>query len=91
LQSVTIKYCYSYKDPFLFGDTGAGDMVRAGSRGLLILVTISLMVSIFTPMGMIGNASASGPTYVPHSTIHIDNNNNLLSLRAAGGSLDRGP
>ncbi|HEY3421455.1 MAG TPA: NosD domain-containing protein [Methanomassiliicoccales archaeon] len=65
-------------------------MKIAGSKGLLILVTFSLVVSIFSSVGTIGVVQASGPTYIPHSTIHIDNNNDLLSLRAAGGCTGSG-
>src|SRR5665811_962658 len=69
---------------------GAGDVKMANGRGLLILVTISLVISIFAPMGMIGDVQASGPTYVPHSTIHIDKNSDLVTLRSSGGCTGSG-
>ena len=65
-------------------------MKVATSKGFLILVTFSLIVSIFVSVGMIGDVQASGTTYVPYSSIHIAGNNDLLTLRSSGGCTGSG-
>ena len=65
-------------------------MKIASGRRLLILVTFSLIVSIFASSGAISVVQASGPTYVPYSPIHIDKNNDLQALKSSGGCTGSG-
>ncbi len=57
-------------------------MKIAIGKGLLILVSFSLLLSIFASVGTIGDVQASGPTYVTHSPIRITSNNDLAALKA---------
>ena len=59
-------------------------------RGLLILVSFSLVVSIFASAGIIGDVQASGPTYTTRSAIHINNNGDLATLQSSGGCTGNG-
>jgi parallel beta-helix repeat protein len=60
-------------------------MKLATGRVLLILVSFSLVVSMFVSVGPIGAVQASAPTYVAHSPIHIDKNSDLKTLESTGG------
>jgi parallel beta-helix repeat protein len=51
----------------------------------MILVSFSLVVSIFASVGTIGDVQASGPTYTPHSLIRIDKNSDFETQRSSGG------
>ena len=50
-------------------------------RGLLILVTFSLIVTAFVSVGAIGDVRASGPAYVSHAPISITSHSALVALR----------
>ena len=65
-------------------------MKIATGRGLLIIVSFSLVVSIFASAGIIGEVQADGPTYTTHSAIHINNNADLAALRTSNGSTGSG-
>lgn len=54
------------------------------SRGLLILVSFSLILSMFASVGPIGEVQASGPTYTPHGTILINSIGAINTLKNAG-------
>ena len=60
-------------------------MKTAIGRGLLILVSISLVASIFASAGIIGDVQAGGPTYETHSAIRINNNGDLASMSSSDG------
>ncbi|HEY3420064.1 MAG TPA: fibronectin type III domain-containing protein [Methanomassiliicoccales archaeon] len=59
-------------------------MKTATGKGLLILVTFSLIVSIFASVGTIGDVQASGPTYSSHGPISITSHGDLLTLKSSG-------
>ncbi|HEY3419639.1 MAG TPA: fibronectin type III domain-containing protein [Methanomassiliicoccales archaeon] len=65
-------------------------MDEVKGRALLVLMTISLIVSIFASSGAIGSVQASGPTYTSHSPIHINSNSDLAELRLSGGCTGNG-
>jgi parallel beta-helix repeat protein len=69
---------------------GGVDMKIASGRGLLILVTFSLILSIFATAGTTGVVQASGPTYSSHSIITINNNSDLTTLRSQGACTGSG-
>ncbi len=59
-------------------------MKLAFGRGLSIIVFISLIVSIFASVGIVGHVRASGPTYVTHPIIRIVSNSNLSDMKESG-------
>ena len=59
-------------------------MKIAIGRGLLILLSFSLVISIFASVGTIGDVQASGPTYAIHPPIRITSNSDLVALEASG-------
>jgi parallel beta-helix repeat protein len=59
-------------------------------RGLLLILSFSLVISIFASAGIIGVVQASGPTYTTHSAIHINNNGDLAALKSSGDSTGSG-
>ncbi len=65
-------------------------MKIAIGRGLLILLSFSLVISIFVSIGPIGDAQASGPTYAVHPPIRIVGNSDLVTLKASGGCTGSG-
>ena len=65
-------------------------MKTATGRGLLFLISFSLVVSIFASSGIIGEVQASGPTYTTHSVIRINNNGDLAALKSPGGVTGNG-
>ena len=56
-------------------------MKTATNRGLLILVSFSLIVSIFASVGAIGDVQASGPAYISHAPISITSHSALVALK----------
>jgi parallel beta-helix repeat protein len=65
-------------------------MKIANGRAFLILVSLSLVISMFASMGPIGEVQASAPTYTVHSPIHIDGNSDYQVLKSAGGCTGSG-
>ena len=49
-----------------------------------MLISVSLIVSIFASAGSIGVVQATGSSYTPHSAIHIGGNGDLATLRSQG-------
>jgi parallel beta-helix repeat protein len=59
-------------------------------RAFLILVSFSLVMSMFVSIGPIGEVQASAPTYTVHSPIHIDRNSDFQVLKSSGGCTGSG-
>ena len=59
-------------------------MNTAKAKGILILITFSLIVSIFASVGMTGDVQASGTTYVKHATIQVIGNDDLAYYKSKG-------
>ena len=64
--------------------------MKIAGKALLILVSFSLLMSMFVAVGPIGEAQAAAPTYALHSPIHIDSNSDFLTLKSSGGCTGSG-
>ena len=51
-------------------------------RALLMIVLISLIALIFVSSVSIGVVQASGPIYTTHSTMRINSNGDLITLKS---------
>jgi len=59
-------------------------------RALLMIVLISLIALIFVSSVSIGVVQASGPIYTTHSTMRINSNGDLITLKSSGGCTGSG-